>query len=142
MKTTIIDRTAVIAAQGNIPENTPFVMLNLLRFKERADYEERKDIAPCSGQEAYLERYVPAFNNAAKAENITDIKINYIGSVAGLLAAPAGEQWDIVAMVQYPDFATFRKISESKSYMEDAEPHRLAALEDLRLIATISVVPE
>ncbi len=62
--------------------------------------------------------------------------------MAGLLAAPADEHWDIIALVQYPDYATFRKISESKSYLEDAEPHRLAALEDLRLIATLAVETE
>jgi hypothetical protein len=142
MKTTIIDPKAVSAAQDKIPRNTPFVMLNLLHFKDKADYGDRKDIASCSGQEAYLERYVSAFNKVAKTENITGIKINYIGSVAGLLAAPAGERWDIIALVQYPDFATFRKVSESKSYREDAEPHRLAALEDFRLIATVLVGTE
>jgi hypothetical protein len=142
MKTTIIDPEAVIAAQDKIPENTPFVMLNLLHFKEKADYNDQKGFTSCSGQEAYLERYVPAFNKVAKAENITGIKINYIGSVAGLLAVPSDEHWDIIALVQYPDFATFRKVSESKAYLTDAEPHRLAALEDLRLIATLAVEPE
>ena len=142
MKTTIIDPNAVITAQDKIPQNTPFVMLNLLHFKNQADYGDRKDVKACSGREAYLERYVPAFNKAVKDENIAGIKINYIGSVAGLLAAPAEEHWDIVALVQYPDFATFRKVSESKAYLKDAEPHRLAALEDLRLIATIIVGTE
>ena len=139
MKTTIIDSSAVISTQGKIPENSPFVMLNLLHFKKKADYGDRKDIIPCSGQEAYLERYIPAFNEAAKAENITGIKIIYIGAVMGHLVAPANEHWDIVALVQYPDFATFRKVSESSAYMEEAEPHRLAALEDLRLVATMIV---
>ena len=139
MKTTNIDPNAVINAQDKIPGNTSFVMLNLLQFRKQADYGDRKDIMACSGQEAYLERYIPAFNKVAKDENITSIKIDYVGSVAGLLAGPADEQWDIVALVRYPDFATFRKVSESKAYLKDAEPHRLAALEDLRLIATVMV---
>jgi hypothetical protein len=142
MKTTAIDPQAVLTAQDKIPEHTPFVMLNLLRFKDKADYGDRKDFDPCSGQEAYLQRYIPGFNKAAKAENISDIEINYIGSVQGQIAAPYDEQWDIVALVQYPDFATFRKVSESKVYLADAEPHRLAALEDFRLIATVKFEPK
>jgi hypothetical protein len=142
MKRTIIDPNAVIAAQEKIPENTPFVMLNLLHFKNRADYGDRKEILPCSGHEAYLERYIPAFNKAVSTENVTGIKINFIGSVTGLLVAPTDEHWDIIAMVQYPDFATFRKVSESKVYLLEAEPHRLAALEDLRLIATMMIEAE
>lgn len=139
MKTTIIKPQAVKEAQGKIPESTGFVMVNLLHFKEQADYGDKKDVIPCSGQEAYLNRYVPAFNKVAEAENISGITINYIGSVAGLLAVPPDEHWDIIALVQYPDYAAFRKVSESKAYLEDAEPHRLAALEDLRLIATLPV---
>jgi hypothetical protein len=136
MKTTNIDPKAVVAAEDKIPENSPFVMLNLLHFREKAHYEDQKGITPCSGQEAYLERYIPAFNKVATEENITGIKINYIGSVAGLIAVPADEHWDIIALVQYPDFATFRKVSESKAYLNDAE------LEDFRLIATLPVETE
>ena len=73
MKTTIIEEQEVTKIEQALPENTPFVMLNLLRFKEQADYQNHNNIAPCSGQEAYLNRYVPAFNKAAKAEGIVNI---------------------------------------------------------------------
>ncbi|PWG73265.1 DUF1330 domain-containing protein, partial [Enterococcus hirae] len=38
------------------PETGPVHMLNMLRFREQADYGDRDDIASCSGREAY-QRY-------------------------------------------------------------------------------------
>ena len=136
MKTTVIEKGAVSTVEDIIPADSPFTMLNLLSFREKADYSERRDIKPCSGQEAYLQNYIPAFNKAAQSEGVTDIQITYIGKVAGALAAPADEKWDVIALVRYPSFAVFKKVSESPVYIEEAEVHRLAALDDLRLIAT------
>jgi hypothetical protein len=136
MKTTIITKQAVLSVENNIIEDTSFTMLNMLRFREQADYGTRPDIKPCSGRNAYLQHYIPAFNEAAKAEGVTDIQIIYIGSVAGAVVAPADEYWDIIALVQYPNYAAFRKVSESFVYLQKAEYHRQAALDDLRLIAT------
>ncbi|CAA9499126.1 MAG: hypothetical protein AVDCRST_MAG12-2566 [uncultured Rubrobacteraceae bacterium] len=55
----------VQAAAGEVPEDAPFFMLNLLRYRERADYGDRTDAAPSSGREVYHERYVPAFGLVA-----------------------------------------------------------------------------
>jgi len=137
MKSTEIDQNAVLATEKAIPENTLFIMLNLLRFKEQADYGDRKDEKPCSGMEAYIERYVPAFNKVVAAEGTVDIQLTYVGAVNGHVVAPPNEHWDIVALAQYPNFAAFRKVTESPLYKATAEHHRLAALEDLRLIATV-----
>jgi hypothetical protein len=138
MKTTIIDQQTVVLTEWVLPENTPFTMLNLLSFKSDADYGNNQDITPCSGQEAYMNRYVPAFRQAAVVENITDIQIIFIGSVVGHLVSPTDEHWDMIALVQCPSFAAFRKVSESLVYLEEAEHHRLASLEDWRLIATVN----
>ena len=136
MKTTIIEQMAVITVENTIPADSPFTMVNLLRFRKQADYAHRHNIKPCSGQDAYLQHYVPAFNKAAEAEGVQGIQIVYIGKVAGAIVAPDSEQWDVIALVQYPSFAAFRKVSESDIYLQEAEYHRLAALDDLRLIAT------
>ena len=43
-------------------------MVNLVRYKVKADYGgEHTDLPPCSGREAYFERYVAAFNQVAAA---------------------------------------------------------------------------
>ncbi len=136
MQTTEINIEAVLEAAEAIPEASPVVMLNLVRYNERADYGGRTDLPACSGQEAYLQRYAPAFNAVAAAEGVTGIQVLYLGSVAAALAAPDGEHWDNIVLVQYPSFAAFRAVTESAKYATDALPHRKAALADWRLIAT------
>ena len=54
----------------------------------------------------------------------------------GAGVAPAGEQWDDVALVERPSFEVFRTLVESEAYRKEADPHRAAALADWRLIAT------
>lgn len=65
-----------------------------------------------------------------------DIFPVWLGTVSGLVVAPADETWHMIAIVSYPSFSVFRNVAESPKYAEIAQPHRLAALVDLRLIAT------
>lgn len=67
MKGIEINQENVLAAEKLIPENTPFLMLNLLRYKERADYGAGQDQPQLTGQEVYLQRYVPAFVELASS---------------------------------------------------------------------------
>ena len=54
----------------------------------------------------------------------------------GVGVAPAGEQWDDVALVERPSFDAFRTLVESDVCRKEAEPHRAVALAGWRLIAT------
>lgn len=65
MRTVEMHSEDVVAAADAIPEDAPFFMLNLLRYKEQADYGDRTDVAPSSGREAYHQRYIPAFGQVA-----------------------------------------------------------------------------
>ena len=113
--------------------NQPIYMLNLLRYNDRAAYPENAGLAPCSGREAYFERYVPAFSSVAQGSGIKPV---WIGKALTGIVAPADEHWDDVAIVEYPSFAVFRALVESDAYKTQADPHRSAALADWRLIAT------
>ncbi len=128
---------AIAAATVAIPADTPFLMVNLLRYHPQADYGNRADVTPCTGREAYYQRYVPAFGKAATELGLTTVKPFWIGGVLAQVVAPAGEQWDDIAIVQYPSFAAFRQLTESPTYLAEADPHRQAALADWRLIATL-----
>ena len=139
MRTTEMHPEDVQAAAGVIPEGAPFFMLNLLRYREHADYGDRTDVAPASGREAYHERYVPAFGQVAAEVGAEGIQISWVGVVLARVVGPADERWDEVAIVEYPSFAAFRRVTESPEYEAQAAPHRKAALEDLRLIATAKV---
>ena len=140
MPITEINIEAVLEAAEVVPADSPVVMLNLVRYNEHAEYGGQTDQPACSGQEAYLQRYAPAFNAVAAAEGVTGIQVLYLGSVAAALAAPDGEHWDNIVLVQYPSFAAFRTVTESPKYTADALPHRKAALADWRLIATSQIV--
>ncbi|WP_316198954.1 MULTISPECIES: hypothetical protein [unclassified Bradyrhizobium] len=56
---------ALDAAERAIPHGQPVYMLNLLRYRAYALYEDGFDAAPCSGREALNERYRPAFRRLA-----------------------------------------------------------------------------
>ena len=141
MTITEIDPEDIVTAGALIPKDSSVIMLNLVRYNERAEYGDRTDITPCSGREAYLQRYAPAFNRVAEAEGVQGISVLYLGTVAALLVAQADEHWDEIALVEYPSFVAFRRVVDSPRYAMEAAIHRQAALKDWRLIATLKPVP-
>ena len=132
-RTTELAPQALLAAAAAIPADTPIYMVNLLRYREQAAYDDPATAAPCSGREAYFQRYVPAFAKVTAGEGITPF---WVGNVLAQLVAPPGEHWDDVAIVEYPSFAVFQRLMENPAYHAEAEPHRRAALADWRLIPT------
>lgn len=119
------------------PAEGPVVMLNLVRFRDEADYGPDSGHAPCSGRTAYFERYVPAFRTVAPEYGGTTPV--YLGHAHELLVGADGEQWDVVALVQYPDLAALKGILGDERYRRDAAPHRVAALADWRFLVTSAV---
>ncbi|MEY9753349.1 hypothetical protein [Bradyrhizobium yuanmingense] len=132
-----VDINASLAmAASSLPGDQPIFMINLLRYRNEALYRDKSELPACSGREAYFTRYVPAFRKIATPQGV---RPTWLGSVGALLVAAQGEAWHDAAIVRYPDFATFRAIVLSSDYRREAEPHRLAALADWRLIATTEV---
>ena len=119
--------------------NRPIVMLNLLRFRERADYQGLSIKATaCSGREAYR-RYSKAVAPLLLESGGAPI---WMGKVRNTLIAPSDEHWDQALLVAYPSRKAFMKMISSTSYQEVME-HRTAALLDSRLIETqTSLLPK
>lgn len=112
--------------------SNPIVMLNLLRFRERADYTGADvDLGPISGRDAY-ERYGRA---VVKLLWRTGGRLLWVGSVRTNLIAPSYEQWDRALLVYYPSRAAFIRMVNSEEYQK-VVVHRTAALEDSRLLET------
>jgi uncharacterized protein (DUF1330 family) len=132
-RTTVLDPAIVSVTAQSFPADTPVYMVNLLRYKEHADYGNAAGASPCSGKEVYFQRYAGWFRKIAASQGV---KVLFLGNVSAGIAAPKDEQWDDIVIVEYPSFDTFRRIVESEEYLADAAPHRKAALEDWRLIAT------
>ena len=119
-------QTFVSGAQGG-----PIVMLNLLSFREQAEYPEGSEHSPCTGREAYA-RYavtVMPFLNAVGGRPL------WQGAVDQTLIGPVlGESWDATLLVEYPSRQKFLEMARNPEYLQVAV-HRTAALRDSRLIA-------
>jgi hypothetical protein len=135
--TTEINQEGLDAAVAAIPAGSPVFMINLLRFREQADYGGRKDFAPCTGREAYFARYLPAFNETASPCGATELVFG--GNVVGSVVGPLDEVWDGIGLVRYPGIDVFQKLIADSAYLAQAEPHRAAALADWRLYAATSL---
>jgi uncharacterized protein (DUF1330 family) len=114
-----------------VPAQGPLVMLNLLKYREYADYPEAGDTQSVTGREAY-ERYrrgvVPILQNIGA-------RMLWMGQAHASLIAPESETWDDAFLVHYPSKEAFLRMIASREY-KDIVMHRMAALEDSRLIAT------
>lgn len=112
------------------PPDEPAFMLNLLRFHINAQYDDTA-YAPCSGQEAYLNRYVPAFNEVI--EPLGGAQAVFAGAVLTGIVGEADQPWHATALIRYPSLSTFLDLVRDRDYLATAEPHRKAALADWRL---------
>ncbi len=104
------------------PEDGPFVMVNLLKFKEKAEYEDGSD-AHLTGAEAYA-RYG---EEVSKLVEGLGGRIRYSGRVTGLLLGEVDDIWDAVALAEYPSLESFRNMAMSPQ-MHAIEHHRKAGL--------------
>ncbi|MFN3583825.1 DUF1330 domain-containing protein [Phenylobacterium sp.] len=111
-----------IAAFFGAPEDGPFVMVNLLKFKDRAEYPDGSD-AHLTGREAYA-RYGEAVSKLVEG---LGGRIRYSGAVTGLLLGEVEELWDAVALAEYPSLAAFQAMAMSPE-MHAIEHHRKAGL--------------
>ncbi|MDH4391303.1 MAG: DUF1330 domain-containing protein [Aquabacterium sp.] len=104
------------------PEDGPFVMVNLLKFKPKAEYADGSD-ADISGFEAYG-RYGRKVRHLILKVGGTP---GYAGPVTGLRLGEVEELWDMVALAGYPSLAAMKEMVESPDYRELAK-HRDAGL--------------
>ena len=104
------------------PEDGPFVMVNLLKFKAHAEYPDGSD-AHLTGAQAYA-RYG---EEVRKLVERLGGKIRYQGRVSGLLLGEVEELWDAVALAEYPSLAAVQAMALSPA-MHAIEHHRKAGL--------------
>lgn len=104
-------------------EDGPFVMVNLLKFREKAAYPggAGEDL---SGAQAYGRYSAEVAGLIERAGG----RILFSGAVTGLLIGECDVLWDMVALVEYPSLAAFRGMVMSPEYQAIAV-HRSAGLE-------------
>jgi uncharacterized protein (DUF1330 family) len=126
------DRAAFEAFKA-LPRDHPIEMINLVRFRERAEYPSDHPLAAerLSGADAYRrygEASGPVFSRVGG-------EIVWSGEPQGVLIGPADETWDAAFIARYPDSAAFLEMITDPVYRK-AVKHRQAAVETSRLIRT------
>ena len=109
-----------------------FSMLNLLRFREVADYSTTPELAPetpISGREAYRLYIAHATPLIRKAGS----EVIYSGQGGHFLIGPQEEDWEWVLLVRHQSVAKFMDFASDEAYLKIAG-HRTAALSDSRLL--------
>ena len=110
------------------PDDRPVVMLNLLKFKPRAD----ASAGAMTGQEAY-ERYARALREVVESQGG---RFLWAGQVDSLVIGDSGAaDFDVVGIVEYPSRKKFVEIATSDRVREIGVD-RAAGLESQWLIAT------
>jgi uncharacterized protein (DUF1330 family) len=112
-------------------ERGPIVMVNLLKFRERAQYPDGRD-PHLSGREAY-HRYGAAF---APLLHAIGGRIVFVGDVTFLTLGRVESLWDEVALAEYPSREVFLRLTESPEYREIAVD-RAAGLEGQLNVETV-----
>ena len=123
------EQFAALKQRALAEPDTPITMLNLLAYRDQADYGEREDEAPCSGREAY-QRYVAAAVACVQAVGGETV---FAGPAAASVIGPESESWDDVLLVRYPSAQALVDMLRSEDYQAIVH-HRSAALRDSRLV--------
>ena len=115
--------------------NGEVVMLNLLRFKDIADYSATPELSPetpISGKDAfqkYIEHTLPFLKESGG-------ELLFYGDGGKFLIGPQNEKWDFVMLVRQKSLKDFMAFSSNKEYLAGLG-HRSAALEDSRLLPIV-----
>jgi uncharacterized protein (DUF1330 family) len=114
-------------------DDGPLIMINLLRFKDRADGIDAAE--GITGAEAYA-RY-----GAAVQKYLDGVGGRVLLGVAATesVIGPYDGEWDMVLAVEYPSRRAFLEMTSDPGYLA-AHAHRAAALADSRLIASTRVL--
>ena len=110
----------------------PVVMLNLLRFRDVADYTATPELAPSSpitGEAAfqrYIEYTLPYLLQSGG-------RIEFLGKGGDLLIGPPGERWDKAMLIRQRSVESFLAFASHEAYLSGLG-HRTAAIEDSRLL--------
>ena len=108
------------------------VMLNMLKFREYADYSEFESLKPehtISGKEAYqlyIDSTLPHLEKAGS-------RVLFYGRSDAFLIGPENESWDAILLVEHESVEKFMAFAQNEAYLKTAG-HRTAALQDSRLL--------
>lgn len=119
------DRIAALLADTS---SEPVVMLNLLRFRAKAEYPDKRH-TDLTGREAYMLYGEPMQRLVAREGG----RLLFSGEIQSMVIGSVDETWDLAALVEYPSATAFAKIASSAE-VAAIGVHRAAGLEGQLLI--------
>ncbi len=118
---------------SRIPDGQPFAVINLLVYKEWAEYPEGTVTEKLTGQQAY--------------EHYSELSIPFINKVGGVpmwrgsfglvMIGPEDARWDEILIMQYPMRSAFERMLVDPEYQAIVF-HRTAGVKDSRLFGATS----
>jgi len=117
----------------DVPRDGPIHMLNLVRLRDRAAYNDGRE---ATGAEAYA-----AYGRGSQRvlERLGG-RIVWRGAMEFMLIGPEEEAWDLCFIAEYPNAAAFAEMIKDPEY-RDAMVHRQAGVADSRLIRMAPMDP-
>ena len=106
--------------EGDI--DSPISMVNLLKFKEKAEYEDGRD-TNLSGKEAYMIYGIEVQEHLKKVGG----EMVFGGEISRLMLGEVEDLWDNVAVARYPSRTAMLEMMMDPDYQE-SEKHRSAGL--------------
>ncbi|HHL31652.1 MAG TPA: DUF1330 domain-containing protein [Oceanospirillales bacterium] len=108
------------------------VMLNLLKFKQIADYSDTPELSTkeqISGENAYklyMQHTAPFLQESGG-------EVLFYGTASEFFIGPSDESWDVVMLVKQKSIQHFIAFASNEDYLAGIG-HRTAALADSRLL--------
>jgi uncharacterized protein (DUF1330 family) len=109
-----------------LPRDKPVLMLNLVRFRDRAAYEDGRESTGADAYAAYGRESAPVFRRVGG-------RIVWRGVPEVTVIGPTDEAWDEAFIAWYPTASAFLEMVTDPEYRL-AVKHRQAAVADSRLI--------
>jgi Uncharacterized conserved protein len=113
------------------PDLGPISMVNLLKFKKKAKYEDGRD-TNLTGKQAYKIYSSEVINFVKKYGG----EFLFAGSVSRLMLGEVEDMWDAVAIAKYPNRKAMMDMTMDPGYQK-IHVHRDAGLEGQLNIETI-----
>jgi uncharacterized protein (DUF1330 family) len=114
------------AAFMKLPDDGPIWMLNLIRLRKKARYEDGREATGADAYKEYAKTSEEFFRGVGG-------KIVWSGSPKVVLIGPEDEHWDLAFVAEYPNAAAFGDMVKNPGYQAIVY-HRQAAVKDSRLI--------
>lgn len=109
-----------------LPRDRPVNMLNLVKLRDKAEYEDGRDATGAEAYAAYGRESGPVLMKVGG-------EISWRGAPEAMLIGPESESWHIAFIARYPTAGAFLAMVTDPVYRA-AVLHRQAAVEDSRLI--------